>query len=134
VVSEIYYAPSSKTALVDETLLAQTIRQPTLHKPGIMAHFVKVLSAEGLEDHQTFRMHYANCNAYNADFDGDEINCHLPQSELARAEAQFIVSTHEQYIVPTDGQPLRGLIQDHIDATVKLSMADCFFEREEYPR
>lgn len=31
--------------------------------------------------------HYANCNAYNADIDGDEINQHFPQLELARAEA-----------------------------------------------
>lgn len=51
-------------------------RQPTLHKPGIMAHRVRVLRNPG---YQTIRMHYANCNTYNADFDGDEINCHLPQ-------------------------------------------------------
>lgn len=51
-------------------------RQPTLHKPGIMAHRVRVLRNPS---YQTIRMHYANCNTYNADFDGDEINCHLPQ-------------------------------------------------------
>ena len=54
-------------------------RQPSLHKPSIMAHRVKVLSADSLKHHQTLRMHYANCNAYNADFDGDEINVHFPQ-------------------------------------------------------
>ncbi|CAN0126009.1 unnamed protein product [Ectocarpus sp. 13 AM-2016] len=54
-------------------------RQPTLHKPGIMAHRVRVLRNPG---YQTIRMHYANCNTYNADFDGDEINCHLPQVRL----------------------------------------------------
>ena len=46
-------------------------RQPTLHKPGIMAHRVRVLRNPS---YQTIRMHYANCNTYNADFDGDEIN------------------------------------------------------------
>jgi DNA-directed RNA polymerase I subunit RPA1 len=55
-------------------------RQPTLHKPGIMAHVARVLrSPGGRGDQQTIRMHYANCNTYNADFDGDEINLHFPQ-------------------------------------------------------
>lgn len=45
-------------------------------------------------------MHYANCKAYNADFDGDEMNAHFPQSELARAEAYTLVSTDRQYLVP----------------------------------
>jgi len=107
-------------------------RQPSLHKPSIMAHSVKVLSADSLKSHQTLRMHYANCNAYNADFDGDEINVHFPQSELARAEAQGIAATHEQYVVPTDGKPLRGLIQDHIACAVKLSMPDSFMTRDTY--
>lgn len=56
-------------------------------------------------------MHYANCNTFNADFDGDEINLHLPQDNLARAEGYEIVHADEQYIVPTDGKPVRGLIQ-----------------------
>lgn len=51
-------------------------RQPTLHKPGIMAHKARIL--EHVPE-QTLRMHYTNCNAYNADFDGDEINCHFIQ-------------------------------------------------------
>lgn len=84
-------------------------RQPTLHKPSIMAHYVKVLKSE-----KTLRMHYANCNTYNADFDGDEMNMHLPQNELARAEGALIATADEQYLVPKDGTPLRGLIQDHV--------------------
>jgi len=51
-------------------------RQPTLHKPGIMAHKARVLKHV---KEQTLRMNYANCNAYNADFDGDEMNCHFVQ-------------------------------------------------------
>ena len=58
-------------------------RQPTLHKPGMMAHQARILQGE-----KTIRMHYANCSTLNADFDGDEINLHMPQDELARAEAQ----------------------------------------------
>ena len=39
---------------------------------------------------KTLRLHYSNCKAYNADFDGDEMNAHFPQSELCRAEAYGI--------------------------------------------
>jgi DNA-directed RNA polymerase I subunit RPA1 len=104
-------------------------RQPTLHKPGIMAHRVRVLFSP---TQNTLRMHYANCNTYNADYDGDEMNCHFPQSYLAAAESKFIAATDEQFIVPTDGSPLRGLIQDHVDAGVKLTQMNTFIEKEEY--
>lgn len=83
-------------------------RQPTLHKPGIMSHKARVLTHI---QEQTLRMNYANCNTYNADFDGDEMNCHFVQDEISRAEANLICNTDNQYIVPTSGNPLRGLIQ-----------------------
>ncbi|KAL5527693.1 hypothetical protein ACEPAG_6494 [Sanghuangporus baumii] len=102
-------------------------RQPTLHKPSMMVHKAKVLNGE-----KTIRMHYANCNSYNADFDGDEMNIHFPQNELARAEAMFIANTDNQYLVPTSGKPLRGLIQDHVVAGVWMTSRDAFFSREEY--
>ncbi|PRP89299.1 RNA polymerase I, largest subunit [Planoprotostelium fungivorum] len=100
-----------------------TNRQPTLHKPSIMAHFVKVLKSE-----KTLRMHYANCNTFNADFDGDEMNVHLPQDPLARAEAQTIAMADYQYITARNGGPLRGLIQDHVVTGVLLTMRDTFLE------
>eukprot|EP00953_Heterococcus_sp_UTEX-ZZ885_P021155 11810-Heterococcus_DN1.PRE.1 len=106
-----------------------TYIQPTLHKPGIMAHRVRVLRNPA---YQTIRMHYANCNTYNADFDGDEINCHLPQNELAVAEANLIAFTNEQYSAPTDGKPLRGLIQDSVDGGVKMCSRDTFLTKEEF--
>ena len=56
-------------------------------------------------------MHYANCKTYNADFDGDEMNMHFCQDELARSEGYFIANADNQYIAPTNGAPLRGLIQ-----------------------
>ena len=43
--------------------------------------------ARVLPGEKTIRLHYANCKSYNADFDGDEMNAHYPQNELARAEA-----------------------------------------------
>ncbi|TPX35899.1 DNA-directed RNA polymerase [Synchytrium microbalum] len=102
-------------------------RQPTLHKPSIMAHTARILPGE-----KTLRMHYANCNTYNADFDGDEMNAHLPQTELGRAEAMIIARTDQQYLVPTAGDVLRGLIQDHVDAGVDLTSRDTFLEREQF--
>ncbi|KAK1412905.1 hypothetical protein QVD17_34501 [Tagetes erecta] len=102
-------------------------RQPTLHKPSIMAHVVRVLKGE-----KTLRMHYANCSSYNADFDGDEMNVHLPQDEISRAEAYNIVNANNQYIVPTRGDTVRGLIQDHIVSSVLLTMKDTFLTREDF--
>ncbi|SCV71244.1 BQ2448_2832 [Microbotryum intermedium] len=102
-------------------------RQPTLHKPSMMCHRVRVLKGE-----KTIRMHYANCNSYNADFDGDEMNIHFPQSLIAQAEARLIANTDNQYLVPTSGNPLRGLIQDHVVAGVWLTNKDTFFTREQY--
>lgn len=102
-------------------------RQPSLHKPSIMAHRVKVLKGE-----KTLRLHYANCKAYNADFDGDEMNAHLPQSELAKCEAKEIASVVNQYLVPRDGTPLSGLIQDHIISSVRMTVRGRFFNRKEY--
>lgn len=79
----------------------------------MMTHKVRVLGEE-----KTIQMHYANCNTYNADFDGDEINLHLVQNELAKAETRMICNTDNQYIVPKDGSPLRGLI-------MVLTIFDC---------
>ena len=74
-------------------------RQPTLHRPSIQAHMVSephsthvtllclFFEARVLPGEKTLRLHYAQCKSYNADFDGDEMNVHLPQNELARAEA-----------------------------------------------
>ncbi len=126
-------------------------RQPTLHKASMMAHQVRVLNSE-----RTMRLHYANCKArqkparshshfqaltctsahthlqsFNADFDGDEMNMHFPQNEFARSEAMNIATTDNQYI-GLGGEPLRGLIQDHLIASVKITAKGSFFTREEY--
>ena len=102
-------------------------RQPTLHKPSIMAHKAKILPKE-----KTFRLHYSNCSCYNADFDGDEMNVHFLQDQISRGEGYNISNTSNQYIVPTDGKPIRGLLQDSIDSNVYLTKKDTFFTREEY--
>ncbi|KAG8743030.1 hypothetical protein FRC10_000481 [Ceratobasidium sp. 414] len=102
-------------------------RQPTLHKPSMMAHKARVLKGE-----KTIRMHYANCNSYNADFDGDEMNIHFAQNHVARSEAMHIANTDNQYLAATSGDPLRGLIQDHVVAGVWMTNKATMFSREEY--
>ncbi|XP_040030506.2 DNA-directed RNA polymerase I subunit RPA1 isoform X2 [Gasterosteus aculeatus] len=102
-------------------------RQPTLHRPSIQAHCARILPGE-----KVLRLHYANCKAYNADFDGDEMNAHFPQSELARAEAYTLVGTDQQYLVPKDGKPLAGLIQDHMVSGTRMTIRGCFFTRVQY--
>ena len=102
-------------------------RQPTLHKPGILALRARVLKGE-----KVMRLHYSNCKSFNADFDGDEMNAHFPQSEVARAEAYNLVSSSRNFLVPKDGTPLQGLIQDHVIAAVKMSLRGRFFPRGDY--
>lgn len=102
-------------------------RQPTLHKNSIMAHKVRILQSE-----KTFRLHYSNCKSYNADFDGDEMNAHVPQNELGRSEANNLINVPNQYLVAKDGTPLGGLIQDHVISGVKMSLRGRFFNREDY--
>jgi DNA-directed RNA polymerase I subunit RPA1 len=102
-------------------------RQPTLHKQSIMGHKVKVLEGE-----KTLRMHYVNCKPYNADFDGDEMNVHFPQSHVARAEAEYLSMNDNMYLVPTNGEPIRGLTQDHIVGASIMTLKNSFFTREEY--
>lgn len=102
-------------------------RQPTLHRPSIMAHKARVLKGE-----KTFRLHYANCKSYNADFDGDEMNAHFPQNEVARSEGYNLVSVCKNYLVPKDGTPLSGLIQDHVVSGVRLTLRGKMFTKSDY--
>ncbi|KAJ3120697.1 hypothetical protein HK100_012688 [Physocladia obscura] len=60
------------------------------------------------------------------------MNIHFPQNDLARAEAMLIARTDNQYLVPTDGGVLRGLIQDHVDAGVDMTSRDTFLTKEQY--
>lgn len=102
-------------------------RQPTLHKPSLLAFKVRVMPRE-----LTVRMHYLNCSGFNADFDGDEMNVHLVQNHAARAEAALLALSDRHFVLPTNRQPVRGLIQDFIFAGVFLTSKDTVFERAEY--
>ncbi|CAN7998226.1 unnamed protein product, partial [Ixodes hexagonus] len=98
-------------------------RQPSLHKLSIMAHVAKVLP------HRTFRFNECVCTPYNADFDGDEMNLHLPQTEEARAEALVLMGTRANLVTPRNGEPLIAAIQDFITGGYLITQRDVFFDR-----
>lgn len=101
-------------------------RQPSLHKLSILCHRVKV------RPHRTFRLNECVCNPYNADFDGDEMNLHVPQTEEARAEALQLMGVKYNLTTPKNGEPIISAIQDFITAAYLLSSLDIFYDRKTF--
>jgi DNA-directed RNA polymerase subunit A' len=91
-------------------------RHPSLHRGSLMAHFVRVLPG------RTFRMHPAVCTPYNADFDGDEMNIHSPQTEEARAEAKMLLDVKENLISPKNNTNLIGCIKDSVTGNYLIGL------------
>jgi DNA-directed RNA polymerase subunit A' len=100
-------------------------RQPSLHRLSIMAHEVKVMP------YKTFRLNLCVCPPYNADFDGDEMNLHVPQTPEAQAEARMIMLVQDQIISPRFGEPVIGGVQDYITGAFLLTKKGTTFMREE---
>lgn len=90
-------------------------RQPSLHRMSMMCHRVRVLPG------RTLRLNPAVCNPYNADFDGDEMNLHIPQTEESRAEAEILMDVQTQLISPRYGLSVIGCVQDAISGNYLLS-------------
>ncbi|MFX1294163.1 MAG: LAGLIDADG family homing endonuclease [Promethearchaeota archaeon] len=72
-----------------------------------------------------------NCPPYNADFDGDEMNLHVPQGEEAQAEARILMRVQEQILTPRYGGPIIGGIQDYISAAFVLTRKSSLYTRDE---
>jgi len=100
-------------------------RQPSLHRMSMMAHRVKVLH------YKTFRLHLCVCAPYNADFDGDEMNLHVPQTEEAITEAKVLMQVHDQILSPRYGGPLIGAIRDFITGAYMLTRKTTFLNKKE---
>ncbi|MHC1631147.1 MAG: DNA-directed RNA polymerase subunit A' [Methanotrichaceae archaeon] len=100
-------------------------RQPSLHRMSIMAHHVVVMPGK------TFRLCPAVCPPYNADFDGDEMNMHIPQTEEARAEAQILMMVQENILSPRFGGPIIGGIHDYITGNFLLTHGEKRLNRME---
>jgi len=91
-------------------------RHPSLHKASLMAHHVKVLP------YRTFRLHPAVAFPYNADFDGDEMNIHVPQTEEARAEAEILLDVNQNLMSPKNNTNLIGCIADATTGNYLLNL------------
>eukprot|EP00656_Telonema_subtile_P024013 TRINITY_DN2574_c0_g1_i5.p1 TRINITY_DN2574_c0_g1~~TRINITY_DN2574_c0_g1_i5.p1 ORF type:complete len:865 (-),score=177.51 TRINITY_DN2574_c0_g1_i5:60-2654(-) len=98
-------------------------RQPSLHKMSIMAHKVRILQ------YSTFRLNLSCTSPYNADFDGDEMNMHVPQSHLTRAEAKEIMLVPRQIVSPQSNKPVMGIVQDTLMGSRKFTLKSCFMDK-----
>ncbi|KXS08894.1 beta and beta-prime subunits of DNA dependent RNA-polymerase, partial [Gonapodya prolifera JEL478] len=95
-------------------------RQPSLHKQSMMAHKAKIMP------NLTFRLNLSATSPYNADFDGDEMNLHVPQSLQSVAELDTLLSVPTQIIGSKDSKPLMGIVQDSLLGSRLLTLRDTF--------
>ena len=100
-------------------------RQPSLHRVSIMAHRVRTMPFK------TFRMNPSVCFPYNADFDGDEMNLHVPQTEEARCEASLLMEVQKNIISPKFGGPVIGLDLDQISGMFLLTDKKVLLSKED---
>jgi DNA-directed RNA polymerase II subunit RPB1 len=100
--------------LVDEDVVLFN-RQPSLHKASMMCHRIKVLPGS------TFRLNVSATKPYNADFDGDEMNMHVPQSIAAATELMIIANLLRQIISPRNCQAIIAVFQDTLTGSYNLT-------------
>ncbi|KAI0344206.1 beta and beta-prime subunits of DNA dependent RNA-polymerase [Trametopsis cervina] len=97
-------------------------RQPSLHKMSMMSHRVRLMP------YSTFRLNLSVTPPYNADFDGDEMNMHVPQSEETRAELSQIAWVPRQIISPQANKPVMAIVQDTLCGIRKFTLRDTFLD------
>ena len=100
-------------------------RQPSLHKMSMMQHRVIPLP------YKTFRLNVSVTTPYNADFDGDEMNMHVPQSEESRVEIKELASVPSQIISPANNKPIISLVQDTCVGAYLFTRYDNYVTRDE---
>ena len=93
-------------------------RQPSLHKGSMECHRIRVLP------YSTFRLNVSATKPYNADFDGDEMNMHVPQSIASATEIKYLASVLRQIISPRKGEPIIHVAQDTQTGIYRLSLDD----------
>ena len=100
-------------------------RQPSLHKESMMGHRVKVMP------YSTFRLNLSVTSPYNADFDGDEMNLHVPQSDETRAEVMNLCMVPLNIVSPQRNSPLMGIVQDTLLGAYKMCRRDNFLTKDQ---
>ena len=99
-------------------------RQPTLHRMSMMCH-IAVIMFKG----DTFRMNVADTKPYNADFDGDEMNLHMPQDELSEAELKNLAAVPYQIVSPANNASIIGIFQDSLLGAYRFTRPDIKFNQ-----
>lgn len=97
-------------------------RQPSLHMHGMQAHRVSLMPGH------TFRLSLPVATPYNADFDGDEMNIHVPQSKAATAECAMLMAVSQNLISAQANRPVMGTVQDTLLANYVLTNQDVIFD------
>ncbi|NPA04615.1 MAG: DNA-directed RNA polymerase subunit A' [Crenarchaeota archaeon] len=100
-------------------------RQPSLHRMSMMGHIVRVLPGK------TFRLNLLVCPPYNADFDGDEMNLHVPRTEEAQAEARELMLVQHHILSPRYGGPIIGGLQDYVSGAYLLTIKATLLTKED---
>lgn len=100
-------------------------RQPSLHKESMMGHRVRVMP------YSTFRLNLSVTSPYNADFDGDEMNLHVPQTEETRAEVMQLCMVPLNIVSPQRNSPLMGIVQDTLAGVYKMCRRDVFLDKDQ---
>ena len=100
-------------------------RQPSLHKMSMMGHRVHILP------YSTFRLNLSVTTPYNADFDGDEMNMHLPQSLESKSEIMNIMHVPKQIVSPQSNRPVMGIVQDTLIGCKIFTSRDNFLTYEQ---
>ena len=101
-------------------------RQPTLHRMSMMCHRVKIMK-EG----NTFRMNVADTKPYNADFDGDEMNLHMPQDMESESELLNLAAVTHQLISPANNSTIVGIFQDSLLGAFQITRDNVVFTKRE---
>ncbi|KAF2483600.1 hypothetical protein BDY17DRAFT_150835 [Neohortaea acidophila] len=124
--SEMTLQPGWKVErhLVDGDLIIFN-RQPSLHKESMMGHRVRVMP------YSTFRLNLSVTSPYNADFDGDEMNLHVPQSHETRAEVMNLCAVPLNVVSPQKNGPLMGIVQDTMAGIYLMTRRDVFMTKEQ---
>ena len=100
-------------------------RQPSLHRMSMMAHIAKIMP------YRTLRLNLAVTIPYNADFDGDEMNLHVPQTEEVQTEAEMLMSVENHIRSPRYGLPIIACKHDHITGCYLLTKANTKLTKKE---
>ncbi|PKA63212.1 DNA-directed RNA polymerase II subunit RPB1 [Apostasia shenzhenica] len=120
--NELKYGDTVHRHLIDGDLVLFN-RQPSLHRMSLMCHRARIMPW------RTLRFNESVCNPYNADFDGDEMNLHVPQTEEARTEALMLMGVESNLCTPKNGEILVASTQDFLTSSFMITRKDTFYDR-----